>query len=246
MGGPKFTIGEKRNYDKDSGVPAPGTYDANDKAVKARSPSAQIRGGDRADIVGKEARGRVGPGQYDSPSRMGGPRYTIGEKREQSPDNKNPGPGAFNPNDSITKARVPAAQMRGSERADLVGREARQNVGPGHYDSPSKAGGPAFTIGTKSDLRNTNHNPAPGQYEANDSLTRPRSPSPQMCKSAKGFNLANQRNMVGPGQYDPKMGPGGPAFTIGEKRDNSIGNCAPGPGTYNGTDGLTKAQSPSF
>jgi hypothetical protein len=117
--------------------------------VKARSPSAQIRGSERQDLVGREARDRVGPGQYDSPQKAGGPRYTIGEKRDPMGENANPGPGAFNVNDSVTKARAPAAQMRGGERGDLVGREARDRVGPGHYDSPSRPGGPAFTIGTK-------------------------------------------------------------------------------------------------
>ena len=42
----------------------------------------------------------LGPGQYNLSTYLGeGPKYTMGDKREGSPDNKIPGPGYYEPRD---------------------------------------------------------------------------------------------------------------------------------------------------
>ena len=119
-------------------------------------------------MVGRDARQNVGPGQYDSPSKLGGPQYTIGEKRGHSPDNGVPGAGQYDARDTLTRGRTPAANISGTQRPDLVGRDAKANVGPGHYDSPSRSNGPHYTIGEKRGHSPDNGVPGAGQYDAND------------------------------------------------------------------------------
>jgi len=142
--------------------PGAGAYNANESAVKPKSRKAYISTAARGDVVGNEAKSRVGPGQYDSPSKLGGPQYTIGEKRGHSPENGNPGAGQYDANDKAVKNRSPSAHIRGSERQDLVGRDARSNVGPGHYDSPSRMGGPKYSIAEKRGHSPANGNPGAG------------------------------------------------------------------------------------
>jgi hypothetical protein len=125
MAGPKFTIGKKEKLKVGNSNPGAGAYNANDKLTKPKTKEAIISKSMRGELITNEQKSKVGPGQYDSPSKLGGPKYTIGEKREHSPDNFNPGPGAFNPNETLTKNRSPSAHIRGGDRADIVGREAR-------------------------------------------------------------------------------------------------------------------------
>jgi hypothetical protein len=79
MKGPKYTMGTKKANKVENANPGVGAYTANEDFVKPKSKAAKISGTKRGDIVGNDQRQHVGPGQYDSPSKIGkgGPSYTF-------------------------------------------------------------------------------------------------------------------------------------------------------------------------
>jgi hypothetical protein len=212
--------------------------------VKPKSREAYIGGTQRPDVVGKEARAQVGPGHYDSPSRPAGPHYTIGEKRGHSPDNGVPGAGTYDGNETLTRPKSKAAHIGGTQRPDMVGREARAQVGPGHYDSPSRPSGPHYTIGEKRDYSPDNGVPGAGTYDGNESLTRPSQRYAHIGGTERPDMVGKEaRAQVGPGQYHSPSKASGPHYTIGEKREYSPDNGVPGAGTYDGNETLTRPKS---
>jgi len=60
----------------------------------------------------------------------------------------NPGPGNYDPNESVTKYQSPTYKIDGgTKRSNLVSSEKLSMPGPGNYDYPSHIGkGPAPSI----------------------------------------------------------------------------------------------------
>lgn len=84
------------------------------------------------------------------------------------PDNRirdlSPGPGIYEPSTTQTKEKVKTFKIGESKRTEIVSKEVSQQIGPGHYDSPSKFGDKAnsvsliqrfnlFSLHSKADLR---------------------------------------------------------------------------------------------
>lgn len=51
-----------------------------------------------------------------------------------------PGPAGYNPEHSFIKDNVISYKMSNSVRQEIVSQEARNQPGPGNYESPSKIG----------------------------------------------------------------------------------------------------------
>ena len=68
-----------------------------------------------------------GPGNYDSPSKLGKdcPNYTIGEKRGDLNKRDIPGPGTYDARDTLSKERPHSA---------FIGQEKRGNFVESHGD----------------------------------------------------------------------------------------------------------------
>jgi len=142
----------------------------------------------RTEIVDKHRVGSPGPGNYDSPSRLGKDcaTFTIGEKREEKIRGDSPGPGAYNANESVVKERVVSHKMRSTNRTEIVHKETSSKPGPGAYDSPSKLGkGVSYSIGEKREKNIRHDSPGPGAYEANESVVKERVRSTRMSKTER-------------------------------------------------------------
>ena len=95
--------GKPKEKERDK-TPAPGQYESNYAVVKDKTPSH---------VIGKDKRlkyfndsDKPGPGQYDSPSKLGkAPTYTMGNKKKDVFKNENPGPGQYDGKDALTKDR---------------------------------------------------------------------------------------------------------------------------------------------
>lgn len=85
----------------------------------------------RQDIVRRDQKGGVGPGHYDSPSRLAGPSYTIQTKSPSRQGNENPAPGSYNQDKTFVQAKSRKAFIGGEGRKDMVSSEQKQKVGPG-------------------------------------------------------------------------------------------------------------------
>jgi len=60
----------------------------------------------RADLVSHELRDKPGPGNYESPEKSMGPKYTMGSKKQIDYKSDSPGPGGYEPTQSVSKDRV--------------------------------------------------------------------------------------------------------------------------------------------
>ena len=126
-------------------------------------------GAQRADYVGKDARDMPGPGHFESNDQFGknGIKYSMYGKPADAKDNGNPGPGNYEQDVGPTKDRSISYKMgNGAQRADYVGKDARDLPGPGGYDSPERFGkdGLKYSIRGKSPEMRDNGHPGPGTY----------------------------------------------------------------------------------
>ena len=49
-----------------------------------------------------------GPGNYESKSMMGGPKFCMAKKRENKLNSETPGPGAYDPEQEWTNVKFPS------------------------------------------------------------------------------------------------------------------------------------------
>ena len=122
----------------------------------------------------------LGPGQYNLQTYLGeGPKYTMGDKREAGPLNKNPGPGYYQPEDGITHERAPQWKYFESPNGNHDGPFVNSNdLGPGQYNLPTYLGeGPKYTMGDKRENGPFNNNPGPSDYYPLDGLTHENAPN---------------------------------------------------------------------
>ena len=107
----------------------------------------------RGDIVSSETKSKPGPGNYESPSKIGtGISYKFGEKHRDAVDSDIPGPGSYEPKDTLNKDAIRAHSISKSNRGDFVSKSAKELPGPGNYDDGQEFGKNAvsFTMGGKS------------------------------------------------------------------------------------------------
>lgn len=91
--------------------PGPGAYDANTFVNKDKTPATSFGKTRRSEIVSKEDRSKLGPGNYELNSKKGGPCFTMGSKSSQKVKTDVPGPGNYDPNLSAVKDKVKSAKM---------------------------------------------------------------------------------------------------------------------------------------
>ena len=96
----------------------------------------------RSDIVTKEMMFSPGPGEYDSPVRIGynAQSVTIRGRPEDIVKDDKPGPGHYDPNAHAVKDKVRAYKIDQSSRADIVSKEHKNLPGPGIYEQHSTIG----------------------------------------------------------------------------------------------------------
>jgi hypothetical protein len=72
----------------------------------------------------------------------------MGKKNNKSMIIKTPGPGSYEPTQSLIKESTKAAKMGISKRPDIAPKTAREVPGPGQYTSPTKIGKdtPAYSM----------------------------------------------------------------------------------------------------
>ena len=98
------------------------------------------------DIVTNEMRRLPGPGEYDSPQKefgQGVQSVTIRGRPEDIKRDKSPGPGKYDPTDSIVKASVLTYKMPQSARGNIISKEDLQKPGPGSYPQSQQFGSAA-------------------------------------------------------------------------------------------------------
>ena len=225
--------------------PGPGHYDPNHAIVFEQLPQYHIGGSsNRLEAVSRDMKANPGPGYYEMKASLDGHTYTIGEKHHPHPDNGFPGPGTYDPRDTITKLNSPGKTISGSERG---GFDLLANPGPGHYD-------PLIALtGLRSSLAKINpipvfeggekETPGPGHYDPEHQAISARAPTTRVARSKRDF-LTVDISLPGPGQYDALQPGNSLSFTIGEKlRDNVKGSMV-GPGSYAATHSQTDTRSP--
>lgn len=65
----------------------------------------------------------VGPGHYDSQSKIGGKdsmKFTMGQRREKQKSNQSPGPGNYDPNESQLRYASPSYKISTSGRKEMI------------------------------------------------------------------------------------------------------------------------------
>ena len=77
-----------------------------------------------------------------------GPHYTISPSRNVSPDNKNPGPGQYQPNNTFTHLKSPEWKFSNNRNGNHDGPITSPNrLGPGDYNMKTTiCEGPHYTI----------------------------------------------------------------------------------------------------
>jgi hypothetical protein len=196
-GGPSFSLHERTNDPRNKN-PGPGAYDPYEHE---QLPNFSL--GKRLDGT---SRGKSpGPGEYDPHLGPGGPSYSL-KSRLNPFRNKNPGPGTYCSNVSLTTFQSPIYSMG----AKLERGSDGTKPGPGQYDPHLGPGGPSFSMHERvHDPRNKN--PGPGEYD------------PYAHECLPNFSLGQRLDGMtgdqkpGPGAYNtdnPHTGDA-PAFTMG-------------------------------
>jgi len=137
----------------------------------------------RTEIIAKSASELPGPGNYESPTKRGGPTYTIGTKGKSQKASDVPGPGHYNEKDSLSKSKSVAYGWSKEKRGDFTSKTAKDMPGPGNYESPVKIGkgGPQYTVMGKAKEKRLDFSPGPGHYtEQAESITKNRTISYKM------------------------------------------------------------------
>jgi len=108
----------------------------------------------------------LGPGTYDSPSKVGeGPKCTIRPRTAMPKRPEVPGPGQYEPAFSSVTKRVGISITRGSKRNTLFVQE-NKIPGPGaYYEESKKLKGPVFSFKKSKEVQPKPSELGPGSYK---------------------------------------------------------------------------------
>ena len=175
----------------------------------------------------------------------------MGGKGKDMTDYSKPGPGAYDPTNSVNKDRTVAYSIPKSIKERDVSPEERQKPGPGNYEAKS-----TFGSGFKAEVKGRpkerigNDNPGPGNYESNYSPTKDRIPAYKMGTGQSRADIVSkdQSSKPGPGGYDDgyTFGKDGVKYTIRQKSPDHNKNDTPGPGNYDGNSSAVKDRVPAY
>jgi hypothetical protein len=94
--------------------PGPGAYNPDDKPTRERSPEYTFKGDKRGSTQESSmSNPQLGPGFYKIKEFFGreGPKFSIKPGKESNRQSNVPGPGFYNPNDSVIKEKVKSIKM---------------------------------------------------------------------------------------------------------------------------------------
>jgi hypothetical protein len=115
-----------------------------------------------------------------------------------------PGPGAYNPNDFVTKDRSPNVDFSKTKRTNIVGQSSASGLGPGVYDVTPPKTAISYTMGKKSDYKRKDNTPGPGNYNPNKDFVKDKIRDVKISSTNIERGLASSKsnaNMIGPGSY---------------------------------------------
>lgn len=86
---------------------------------------------ERQSPVSRDARANPGPGHYSSPFKFGDDavQYTMRQKTGSGGQEQYPGPGQYDPTDSLTEVRNPYAKINPYHAESGI----KETPGPGYY-----------------------------------------------------------------------------------------------------------------
>lgn len=170
---PSYRIGTaKRNALYNSmDNPGPGHYgiDNSNKILRPKTPAWKIGTEKRPDLNPCD-KSTPGVGNYNVSKGLGnGPKYSmVGKGNLGGNGNNYPGPGQYNDNSKVIKAKNPSWKIGTSQRDDELKRIKREGYpGPGMYEyyDKTKMNAPKYKFGSeKRGVMAKNDNPGPGQY----------------------------------------------------------------------------------
>lgn len=242
------------------GFPGPGTYESPKRpstGIKIGSEKRAGLGG-KGDSpgpghynieskVGKEGKGviitsrheekkdinQVGPGQYQMPTTLSGPKFSMGTGEKGTKLNKdavqNPPPGTYTVEGGGVKHSSPGVKF---------GRDTRDKTkpdglpGPGNYTIPSTMEKKGITIQGKYEEKIKEKAPGPGAYESKMSPSKTHGGGVKFGHEAKGTG-PKMAESPGPAMYKYESPyKGGHKFGR-EPKGKENAKDVPGPGQYN-------------
>lgn len=184
---------------------------------------------------------QLGPGEYNVSKEIGrdAPKYSFGRRISQLRRSEMPGPGEYNPRESLSSDRVRSPVIKMGER--FPPRRESQSPDPGNYHRDQYFAKDTTPISLKGKIKDPSPKevPGPGAYD----------PSLQIVKDAiRTFNIdSSQRprpsqqmplqQSPGPGEYTSPVrdiGRNSKSFSMYGKLASLKTNSdfVPGPGTY--------------
>ena len=173
--GPKFSFGKgkKSIHLNKSTEPGPGTYDK--KPIIGTEGRKQKFTGQRTPIKPECGRDSPGPGKYDQPLHKTSVSFSMGKPKEKQKigilkeDSKaetwvSPGPGEYNPQNSIHQSDSPSWKFHPSTKTDKTIKNDMPD--PGTYNLPDTIGkGPKIGFHGFRTERKIDKLPGPGEYD---------------------------------------------------------------------------------
>lgn len=105
-------------------------------------------------------------------------------------------------------------------------------------------------MGGRSGSPERNDGPGPGQYEANESMIKYKSPSYKITHGSQRVSMVSKEQMTlpGPGNYAHlrEFGQDAKAFSMRGRPQEKVGNEVPGPGNYDGNLDVVKDKVRSY
>lgn len=197
-----FSLGGKAKA-KYNENPGPGAYDARNDLTKAATGSMRVPTAKRKTFMQEAPTEMPGPGNYDQGSAFKGDKgFSIGAK-QAAKYNENPGPGAYDARNDLTKAATGSMRVPTAKRKTFMEEAPTEMPGPGNYDQGSAfKADKGFTLGGKQPQK-YNENPGPGAYEARNEVIKASQPSMRLASAKRTTFMENAPNdLPGPGNYD--------------------------------------------
>ena len=141
-----------------------------------------------------------GPGTYEPKPLAASKLTTIGVRRSERIET-NPGPGQYNPVDTLTKPKRESVDFKKlSPRSSVL---IDSQLGPGSYDPKELKTERSVNIGKSSQASLERTTPGPGYYDVNLSQTQYKVPSATIPRSLR--HTSSQQDLQGPAHLECDM-----------------------------------------
>jgi Sperm-tail PG-rich repeat len=176
------------------------------------------------------------------------PKFSLYGKTGFGKKQSTPGPGQYNPKESLTQRNQKSPTLKGASRFNDNRRDS--SPGPGMYYKEEffAKNANAVTIKGKNNENPRDNSPGPGAYDPTLDAVKQAVRGINIASSIKPVNDIYSRTardlIPGPGTYnkiDDFFGKDAPAFSLrGKSRDKSASDL-PGPGAYTVNETLNKS-----